>query len=371
MRIVLGLSGGVDSAVAGYLLKQQGHEVIGVFMKNWEDDDDEQYCSSREDFLAAAACADVLGIELQHINFAQAYKDRVFCHFLQELREGRTPNPDILCNSEIKYQAFLSTAKTLSADGVATGHYAKKLLRAPSHGKSERTHHLMVSADAHKDQTYFLYHLFPEQLARAHFPLGDFTKNQVRAIARQALIPSAERKDSTGICFIGERPFREFLSRYLPIHIGDIVDERGIKIGEHQGLAFYTLGQRQGLKIGGVKGASEAPWFVCEKDLANNRLIAVQGHQHPRLYRLEVRAGNCHWLAGNRADAAINVGMRLRAKIRYRQNASACAITALDEQNLTVRFDSPQWAVTPGQSLVLYRTTAEGEECLGGGIIQL
>ena len=364
MKIVIGLSGGVDSAVAAHLLKQEGHEVIGVFMKNWEDDD--TYCSSREDFVSAAACAEVIGIELHHINFARTYRDRVFTYFLDELRLGRTPNPDILCNSEVKFLAFLECAKNFSADGIATGHYAKKMINADGY-----THHLYCCEDTIKDQTYFLYHLLPAQLAKAHFPLANLTKKHVRDIAKQAGIPSANRADSTGICFIGERPFREFLSRYLPKEEGAIVDENGRVLGKHQGLAFYTIGQRKGLHIGGVKGANESPWFVCRKNLKNNQLVVVQGHQHKKLYSQTVSADHCHWLE---KPPQLDSTNRFFAKVRHRQTLEACKVitpnTNATIEQLTVHFEKPQWAVTSGQSLVLYRQNHDGIECLGGGLIQ-
>src|SRR6187399_426954 len=282
-RIVVGLSGGVDSAVTAHLLKAQGHEVIGIFMKNWEDDDDSEYCSSNIDFVDAAAVADVIGIEIEHVNFAADYKDRVFAEFLREYQAGRTPNPDILCNAEIKFKAFLDHAMRLGAEKIATGHYARVRERA---GRFE----LLKGLDPAKDQSYFLHRLNQAQLSKTLFPVGELRKTEVRRIAEEIGLPNAKKKDSTGICFIGERPFREFLNRYLKKEPGAIVDERGRKVGKHEGLSFYTLGQRKGIGLGGLKergatrGASEhAPWFVARKDVEKNTLSVVQGHDHPWL----------------------------------------------------------------------------------------
>lgn len=369
MRIVIGLSGGVDSAVAAYRLKAAGHEVIGVFMKNWEDDDAGEYCTSREDFVSAAACAEVLGIELQHINFAQEYRDRVFALFLQELKAGRTPNPDVLCNSEIKFAAFLDSAKNLGAEGIATGHYAKKVVKK-LHATAPPSHFLYACADANKDQTYFLYRLLPEQLEKAIFPLAELSKPEVRALASNIGLPNAKRPDSTGICFIGERPFREFLSRYLPKTPGAIVDEHGVTIGEHQGLAFYTLGQRKGLNIGGIKGAAESAWFVAKKDMQRNVLLAVQGHQHPALLQDKVVAADLHWLGNAENRKPLTLGSELLGKVRHRQTATPCTLIQLTRETITVHFHTPQWAIAPGQSLVLYQQQPDGLACLGGGIMQ-
>ena len=365
-RIVVGLSGGVDSAVTAYLLKQQGHEVIGIFMKNWEGDDDSEFCSSNIDFIDAAAVADVLGIEIEHVNFAADYKDRVFASFLREYEAGRTPNPDILCNAEIKFKAFLDHAMRLGADKIATGHYARV------REISDRTE-LLKGVDNSKDQSYFLHRLNQAQLAKTLFPVGELHKTEVRRIAEEIKLPNAKKKDSTGICFIGERPFREFLNRFLAHQPGPIKDARGRKIGEHVGLSFYTLGQRQGLGIGGVKekGAARgtgdhAPWFVARKDMTSNTLYAVQGHQHPWLLSHSLVADDLSWTAG--APAAVDFA----AKTRYRQTDAACAFTPDylgPEQpapgQFRLDFAQPQWAVTPGQSAVLY----DGEVCLGGGVI--
>ncbi|MBV8603414.1 MAG: tRNA 2-thiouridine(34) synthase MnmA [Pelomonas sp.] len=360
-RIVVGLSGGVDSAVSAWLLKQQGHEVVGIFMKNWEDDDDSAYCSSNVDFVDAAAVADVIGIEIEHVNFAADYKDRVFAAFLREYRAGRTPNPDVLCNAEIKFKAFLDHALRLGAEKIATGHYARVRELAG-------THQLLKGLDPAKDQSYFLHRLNQPQLAKTLFPVGELKKTEVRRIAEDIRLPNARKKDSTGICFIGERPFREFLNRYLAHAPGPIKDERGRKIGEHVGLSFYTLGQRQGLGIGGIKekgsargGGAHAPWFVARKDLERNTLVVVQGHEHPWLQSRRLVADDLAWTGAAPADAREGFA----AKTRYRQADAACAYAAQGEQRFELRFAAPQWAVTPGQSAVLYA----GEVCLGGGVI--
>ena len=357
-RVVVGLSGGVDSAVTAYLLKQRGHEVVGLFMKNWEDDDDSQYCSSNIDFVDAAAVADVLGIEIEHVNFAAEYKDRVFAEFLREYQAGRTPNPDVLCNAEIKFKAFLDHALRLGAAHIATGHYARVRERG---GRFE----LLKGLDPAKDQSYFLHRLNQAQLAKTLFPVGELKKTEVRRIAAEIGLPNAKKKDSTGICFIGERPFREFLNRYLSHAPGDIEDQRGRRVGRHVGLSFYTLGQRQGLGIGGLKGRADAagehaPWFVARKDLERNVLVVVQGHEHPALLSAALQANNTSWVAGAAPPAG-----RYAAKSRYRQADAACVFTPCGEAGFTLGFEQPQWAVTPGQSAVLY----DGECCLGGGVI--
>ncbi len=358
-RVVVGLSGGVDSAVSAWLLKQQGYEVVGIFMKNWEDDDNSEYCSSNVDFVDAAAVADVIGIEIEHVNFAADYKDRVFAEFLREYQAGRTPNPDVLCNAEIKFKAFLDHAMRLGAQKIATGHYARV---------RERDGHfeLLKGLDPLKDQSYFLHRLNQAQLGKTLFPVGELPKTEVRRIAEEIGLPNAKKKDSTGICFIGERPFREFLNRYLANQPGPIKDDRGRTIGEHVGLSFYTLGQRKGIGIGGlkergaVKGGSEhEPWFVARKDMATNTLYAVQGHEHPWLLSHALRAGDVSWVAGA-APAAGGYG----AKTRYRQGDALCRFEAA-EGAFALHFDTPQWAVTPGQSAVLY----DGEVCRGGGVI--
>ncbi len=371
MRVVVGLSGGVDSAVSAYLLKKAGHEVVGIFMKNWEDDDDSEYCSSNIDFVDAAAVADVIGIEIEHVNFAADYKDRVFAEFLREYQAGRTPNPDILCNAEIKFKAFLDHALRLGAEKIATGHYAR--VRQSQSGLFE----LLKGQDPSKDQSYFLHRLHQAQLARTLFPVGELHKSEVRRIADEIGLPNARKKDSTGICFIGERPFREFLNRYIAKAPGPIKSDSGRVIGEHVGLSFYTLGQRQGLGIGGVKakgaqlkalqaqglrGAGEhAPWFVARKDLEHNTLWVVQGHDHPWLLSHRLHAQDCSWVSG-RAPAP----GPLSAKTRYRQVDASCTVLSADAQHCELSFAQAQWAVTPGQSAVLY----QGEICLGGGVTE-
>ncbi|HZY17305.1 MAG TPA: tRNA 2-thiouridine(34) synthase MnmA [Ramlibacter sp.] len=359
-RVVVGLSGGVDSAVSAWLLKQQGHDVVGIFMKNWEDDDEDAYCSSRQDFLDAASVADVIGIEIEHVNFAAEYRDRVFAEFLREYQAGRTPNPDVLCNAEIKFKAFLDHAMRLGAEKIATGHYARVRERD---GRVE----LLKGLDETKDQSYFLHRLTQAQLARTLFPVGELCKTEVRRIAAEIGLPNAKKKDSTGICFIGERPFREFLNRYIQKEPGPIRDERGRVIGQHQGLSFYTLGQRQGLGIGGVKargaqrgGGEHAPWFVARKDLEHNTLWVVQGHDHPWLQSLALDAGDASWTAGTPPDPGA-----YGAKTRYRQADAPCTLAGGANGAFHLDFSDPQWAVTPGQSAVLY----DGEVCLGGGVI--
>ena len=361
-RIVVGLSGGVDSAVTAHLLKQQGHEVVGIFMKNWEDDDDSEFCSSNIDFIDAASVADVLGIEIEHVNFAADYKDRVFAEFLREYQAGRTPNPDVLCNAEIKFKAFLDHAMRLGAEKIATGHYARVRFN-----EATQKHELLKGLDASKDQSYFLHRLNQQQLSKTLFPVGELHKTEVRRIADEIGLPNAKKKDSTGICFIGERPFREFLNRYISKAPGPVKDERGRTIGEHQGLSFYTLGQRQGLGIGGIKakgaqrGAGDhAPWFVARKDIENNTLWAVQGHEHPWLLSNLLEADDASWVAG-----AAPVTGDYAAKSRYRQVDSACELDQGIDQTFRLAFGAPQWAVTPGQSAVVY----DGDVCLGGGVI--
>ena len=354
-RIVVGMSGGVDSSVAALLLRQQGYEVVGLFMKNWEDDDDDQYCSTREDLVDVASVADVLGIELEVVNFAAEYKDRVFASFLAEYAAGRTPNPDVLCNAEIKFKAFLDHALAMGASRIATGHYAGVR-------EADGRYELVKGADGTKDQSYFLHRLTQAQLARVVFPLAGLAKTEVRRIAREAGLPVHAKKDSTGICFIGERPFREFLNRYLPRAPGPMRTPEGATVGEHIGLAFYTIGQRSGLGIGGTRDGDGAPWYVAGKDPARNELIVVQGHDHPLLKQRVLTAADLAWVSGASPDAGVAYG----GKTRYRQADAACRIARLDADACAVEFDDPQWAVTPGQSVVLYR----GEVCLGGGVIQ-
>lgn len=373
-RVVVGLSGGVDSAVTAYLLKQQGHEVIGIFMKNWEDDDrpaddtgaeiDPGYCTSNIDFVDAAAVADVLGIEIEHVNFATDYKDRVFAEFVREYQAGRTPNPDILCNAEIKFKAFLDHAMRLGAEKIATGHYARV-----RHNESTDRFELLKGLDASKDQSYFLHRLNQAQLSHTWFPVGELHKTEVRRIADEIGLPNAKKKDSTGICFIGERPFREFLNRYIAMEPGPIKTPKGQTIGEHVGLSFYTLGQRQGLGIGGLKakgaqkgGGEHTPWFVARKDLQTNTLWVVQGHDHPWLLSRSLSALDASWVAGISPQASAT----LSAKTRYRQEDATTQLHNENAAGFTLNFPDPQWAVTPGQSAVLY----DGEVCLGGGVIE-
>ena len=357
-RVVVGLSGGVDSAVSAWLLKQQGFEVLGIFMKNWEDDDGGEFCSSNVDFVDAAAVADVIGIEIEHVNFAADYKDRVFAEFLREYGAGRTPNPDVLCNAEIKFKAFLDHALRLGAEKIATGHYARVRERD---GRFE----LLKGLDPAKDQSYFLHRLNQAQLSKTLFPVGELHKTEVRRLAEQIGLPNARKKDSTGICFIGERPFREFLNRYLSHEPGPMLDEQGRERGRHVGLSFYTLGQRQGLGIGGVAGQADAatgahePWYVAHKDLAHNALHVVQGHGHPWLQSPWLEAADVSWVAGLPPKPG-----PLAAKTRYRQADAPCTFTPQGE-GFRLDFGDMQWAVTPGQSAVLY----DGEVCLGGGVI--
>jgi len=354
-RVVVGMSGGVDSSVAALLLKQQGYEVTGLFMKNWEDDDSDEYCSSRQDLLDAVSVADTIGIPIEAVNFAAEYRERVFNYFLREYQAGRTPNPDILCNSEIKFKAFLDHAIQLGADVIATGHYAQVR-------EVDGLFQLRKAADNSKDQSYFLHRLNQKQLSRAIFPLGKLLKSEVRTIAEQHGLSNYAKKDSTGICFIGERPFREFLNRYLPTTPGQMITPDGQVIGQHIGLSFYTIGQRQGLGIGGAKETSGEPWFVAGKDMENNRLIVVQGHDHPMLLSNRLTALDSHWIGG----VAPLLNHPYAAKTRYRQADAPCRIKQLDNGNCAIEFDQPQWAVTPGQSVVVY----DGKICLGGAIIE-
>ncbi len=353
-KVVIGMSGGVDSAVSAYLLKEAGFDVIGLFMKNWEDDDDSEYCSSRQDLIDAASAADVVGIDLEAVNFAKEYKDRVFSNFLSEYSAGRTPNPDVLCNSEIKFAAFLDYAMNMGADMIATGHYCRV---RENNGLFE----LLRGTDPGKDQSYFLHRLTQAQLSKAIFPVGGMVKSDVRALAKKIGLPVATKKDSTGICFIGERPFREFLSRYLPTKPGPIKDEHGKIIGTHTGLSFYTLGQRKGLGIGGMQEGTGEPWFVAKKDLASNTLWVVQGHDHPWLTADDLTATKTSWISGE----APAIDTTVTVKTRYRAPDGSCIISAMDKETMALHFPSPQWAPTPGQSAVLYA----GDVCLGGGFI--
>jgi len=357
-KIVVGMSGGVDSSVAALLLKRAGFQVVGLFMKNWEDDDDDEYCSTRQDLIDCASVADVIGIDLEVVNFAAEYKDRVFAEFLREYSAGRTPNPDVLCNAEIKFRAFLDHALALGAERIATGHYAQVRQVRKGEGRFE----LLKAEDGTKDQSYFLHRLDQSQLARTMFPLGRLKKTDVRRIAKEAGLSNFAKRDSTGICFIGERPFREFLNRYVPRKPGIMRTPEGRVVGEHIGLAFYTIGQRKGIGLGGVKGAAEEPWYVAAKDMQSNELIVVQGHEHPLLLRRSLEADDLAWVSGEPPGTDARYG----AKTRYRQADAPCHVARLAPDELVIDFEAPQWAVTPGQSVVLY----SGPVCLGGGVIQ-
>ncbi len=355
-KVIVGMSGGVDSSVSAWLLQQQGYQVEGLFMKNWEEDDGEEYCTAADDLADAQAVCDKLGIYLHTVNFAAEYWDNVFEHFLAEYKAGRTPNPDILCNKEIKFKAFLEfAAEDLGADYIATGHYVR---RADVDGKSR----LLRGLDGNKDQSYFLYTLGSDQIAQSLFPVGELEKPEVRRIAEQLELITAKKKDSTGICFIGERKFTEFLARYLPAQPGPIVTVAGDTVGQHQGLMYHTLGQRKGLGIGGTKEHSEQPWYVVDKDVANNVLVVAQGHDHPRLMSVGLIAQQLHWVDRE----VLRAPLRCVVKTRYRQEDIPCTITPIDDERIEVRFDEPVAAVTPGQSAVFYLD----EVCLGGGIIE-
>lgn len=357
-RVIVGMSGGVDSSVSALLLLQAGYRVEGLFMKNWNEDDGTEYCTAQQDLFDALRVADTLGIELHTANFAAEYWDQVFIHFLEEYRAGRTPNPDILCNREIKFKVFLDYCDKLGADYIATGHYVRNRLTKKN---GEATHcELLRGLDDNKDQSYFLHSVDQTALARSLFPLGEFEKPVVRKLAGEHGLVTHSKKDSTGICFIGERRFNDFLKTYLPAQPGKITTAKGKYLGEHKGLMFHTIGQREGLGIGGVKGADERPWYVAAKDLANNTLIVVQGNEHPLLFFSSLRAEQVHWIS----NPPVKEEFRCAAKIRYRQTDQACTVV-VKENSCTVHFDIPQRAITPGQSVVFY----QNETCLGGAVI--
>ena len=350
--VIVGMSGGVDSSVAAWRLLQQGYEVQGLFMSNWDEDED-GYCTAAEDYRDARAVCEQLGIPLHKVSFAGEYRERVFAYFLEEYRAGRTPNPDVLCNREIKFGVCFDYARRLGADWVATGHYARVI--------HEPVPRLLRGIDEEKDQSYFLHAMPAAALARTLFPIGELRKEEVRRIARELTLPVFDKRDSTGICFIGERPFQQFLSHYLPAQPGDIETLDGRRVGTHSGLMYYTLGQRQGLGIGGRAGASEEPWYVAAKDLQRNVLVVVQGHSHPALLSATLIASQLSWVAGSAPDNAFDC----TAKVRYRQRDQRCHVE-INGDRAHVRFEQPQRAVTPGQYVVFY----SGEECLGGGVIE-
>ncbi len=353
-HIVVGLSGGVDSAIAAHLLKSAGHSVDAVFMKNWDEDDSEEYCSAAQDLSDAEQVCEKLHIPLRTVNFSSEYWDQVFEYFLAEHRAGRTPNPDILCNTEIKFKVFLEYAEELGAECIATGHYARST-------KTDSVTKLITARDTNKDQSYFLHGLNQHQLQNAMFPLGEMQKSQVRQIAEKLGLHVHSKKDSTGICFIGERKFRTFLEQYIEICPGNIVDTEGTIVGQHQGITFYTIGQRQGLGIGGVFSASEEPWYVVEKKIDTNELIVAQGLNNPALFSNGLVVENMHWIHKQYADCIPAIA----AKIRHRQQPQQCRAVQLNQHQWQLDFKQPQRAVTPGQYAVLY----DGSICLGGGII--
>jgi len=353
---MVGMSGGVDSSVSALLLIEQGYQVEGLFMKNWEEDDTSEYCSAAVDLADAQQVCDSLEMRLHTVNFSSEYWDRVFEYFLQEYRSGRTPNPDIICNREIKFKAFIDHAHTLGADRIATGHYVRS---RRDQGQTQ----LLRGLDANKDQSYFLYALDQYQISHALFPVGELDKSEVRSIAEQHGFKVHDKKDSTGICFIGERKFKDFLQRFIPAQPGEIVALEGDSLGEHSGLMYYTIGQRQGLGIGGTETGTELPWYVVDKQLDSNRLVVAQGTDHPALYHSHCRISDLHWIT----QEVDEIPFACSARIRYRQKDTACVLKTVDGTSAEVEFEHPQRAITPGQALVFY----QGEQCLGGGTIEM
>lgn len=353
-KIIVGVSGGVDSSVAALLLKKQGYKVEALFMKNWDEKLEDGSCLWEADVEDAIKVCEKLDIPLNTVDLSIEYWQNVFTSFLKEYESGRTPNPDILCNQEVKFRAFLDHAMDLGADLIATGHYARV-------NQVDNQQFLLKGKDPNKDQSYFLCRLDQQQLKHTLFPIGDITKPEVRELASRHALATHDKKDSTGICFVGERPFREFLSQYIPVKKGEIRTVEGDPVGEHQGIHFYTLGQRQGLGIGGVRGASEEPWYVVGKDTESNVLTVAQGHDHPLLYSHGLTASNIHWVGNNPPQTPCTC----KAKTRYRQHDQACQIESLENGKAIVSFSEPQRAVTPGQYIVFY----QDEICLGGGII--
>ncbi len=353
-QVVVGMSGGVDSSVAAYLLKEQGYEVQCIFMKNWEDEDDEFYCSSEEDYNDALQVCDLLNLPLHSVNFSKEYRENVFKYFLAEYKSGRTPNPDVLCNKEIKFKFFMDYALKLGAEVIATGHYARI-------NNSTDGFQLLKGIDKNKDQSYFLYLLGQKVLSKTLFPIGEMTKSEVRKIADEINLPNSGKKDSTGICFIGERDFKAFLQQYLPAKPGNIITTDGKSVGQHDGLMYYTLGQRKGIGVGGGHGTTEEPWYVVKKDLDKNNLMIGQGHNHPDLYSKNIKAGQLHWIT-----SAPSIPFDCTAKIRYRQKDQACIINNIENGIANINFIEKQFAPTPGQSVVFFNS----EQCLGGGIIE-